>query len=142
MSSIVVVNDEPNVLMFIRTFLEEDGHSVRAFAHAPEALAALQTEAADLVITDGTNWPINGIEFVRRLRSFSGVPIIFVSAWADELEEKLRGTKLEAYDYVQVPFARDDFVARVRQGRTPDGRDLGLGSRRPGRPRRGRGAQL
>jgi DNA-binding response OmpR family regulator len=89
---------------------------VRAFAHAPEALDALEQDAADLVITDGTNSPIDGIEFVRRLRTFSDTPVIFVSAWADEIEQKLRGTELEARDYIQVPFARANFVARVRQG--------------------------
>ena len=74
MGRIVIVNDEPNVLEVMMAVLEEDGHAVRGFAHGPEALAALEEGMTDLVITDCSNQPIDGVEFVRRLRGGSGCP--------------------------------------------------------------------
>ena len=47
------------------------------------------------------------------MRERSNVPVVFVSAWAAELEEELRGTELAADDYIQVPFSLSDAVARV-----------------------------
>ena len=114
MGRIVIVNDEPNVLEVMMAVLEEDGHAVRGFAHGREALTALEEEMADLVITDCSNHPIDGVEFVHRLRGWSDVPVVFVSAWAQEIEENLRGTRLEAQNYVQLPFSAEELTTKVR----------------------------
>ena len=114
MSKIVVVNDEPNILEIVQSLLQEEGHSVRALAHGTEALAAISAEPADLLITDGSNHPMTGVELVRRLRHVSDVPVVFLCAWAQELREELRGTELEAQDYIELPFSGAELVKRVR----------------------------
>jgi two-component system response regulator BaeR len=77
------------------------------------ALEGVGWSTVELVISDRTNFPMDGVEFVRRVRERSDVPVVFVSAWAAELEEELRGTELAADDYIQVPFSLSDAVARA-----------------------------
>ena len=114
MSTIIVVNDEPRILEMVRSLLEEEGHRVRAYPHGLEALAAVSAEPADLLMTDGSNHPMTGVELVRRLRHVSDVPVIFPSAWAQELQAELRGTLFEAQDYIDLPFAAAELVQRVK----------------------------
>jgi chemotaxis response regulator CheB len=49
---------------------------------------------------------MDGVEFVRRVRERSNVPVVFVSAWPEEIEKELRGTQLAADDYIAVPEER------------------------------------
>lgn len=114
MHTIVVVNDEPNVLEIVQSLLEEQGYGVRAFAHGAEALVALGKTRADLVITDASNHPMSGVELVRRLRHLSDVPVMFLSAWAEDVEEQLRGTELAAQGYLNLPFSADQLLQRVK----------------------------
>lgn len=114
MHTIVVVNDEPNILEIVQSLLEEQGYGVRAFAHGAEALVALGKVPADLVITDASNHPMSGVELVRRLRHLTDVPIIFLSAWAEDVEEQLRGTELAAQGYLNLPFSADQLLQCVK----------------------------
>ena len=111
---IVVVNNEARVRDALRRVLEQAGYEVRAFARGGDALQMVAWSAVELVISDRTNFPMDGVEFVRRVRERSNVPVVFVSAWADELEDQLRETQLAADDYIQAPFSLSDVVARVR----------------------------
>jgi DNA-binding response OmpR family regulator len=114
MHAIVVVNDEPNILAIVQRLLEEHGYGVRAFAHGAEALVALGKAPADLVITDASNHPMSGVELVRRLRHLSDMPVIFLSAWAEDVEEQLRGTELAAQGYLNLPFSADQLLESVK----------------------------
>ena len=114
MSTVIVVNDEPRILEMVRSLLEEAGHCVRPFAHGPEALVALGGARADLIITDATNHPMSGVEFVRRLRHLADVPVIFLSAWAQEVQEELRGTDFEAQGYIDLPFSTQQLLEDVK----------------------------
>ena len=110
---IVVVNDEARVREALCGVLERAGYAVGAFARGADALEAVTWPAVELVISDRTNIPMDGVEFVRRVRERSNVPVVVVSAWAHELEEQLRGTALAGDDYVAVPFSLQNVVARV-----------------------------
>ena len=110
---IVVVNDEAGVREGLRGALERAGYEVRAFERGADALQDVAWPAVELVISDRTNFPMDGVAFVRRVRLRSRVPVVFVSAWAIELEEELRGTEFAADDYIQAPFSLADAVARV-----------------------------
>jgi two-component system OmpR family response regulator len=57
---------------------------------------------------------LNGIDFVKALKRCSDAPVIFVSAWAEDVERMLRGTEFEAADYIQCPFSLRDLLARVK----------------------------
>lgn len=102
MNTIVVVNGEPSILEIVQRLLQVEGYHVRVFAHGLEALAAVNAEPADLLITDGSNYPMTGVELVRRLRHVSDVPVVFLTAWAWELREELRGTELEAHPFPEL----------------------------------------
>ncbi|KAB2938012.1 MAG: response regulator [Hyphomicrobium sp.] len=119
MHTIVVVNDEPNILEIVQSLLAAQGYGVRAFAHGAEALVALGKAPADLVITDASNHPMSGVELVRRLRHLTDVPVIFLSAWAEDVEEQLRGTELAAQGYVELPFSTDQLLQVVERALAP-----------------------
>jgi DNA-binding response OmpR family regulator len=70
-------------------------------ARGADALEPVAWPAVELVISDRTNFPMDDVEFVRRVRARSNAPVVFVSAWADELEEQLRRTQVAADDYIQ-----------------------------------------
>jgi CheY-like chemotaxis protein len=84
---IVVVNDELRVRETLHGVLERAGYEVRAFARGEDALEAIAWPTVELVISERTNFPMNGIEFLRRVRERLNVPVVFVSAWAQELQQ-------------------------------------------------------
>ena len=110
---ILVCDDEPQILRALRITLRNEGFEVQAAAGAVEALdaAALQPPDAailDLLLPDG-----DGIEMTRRLREWSGLPIIVLSAIGEE-EQKVRALEAGADDYVTKPFSPRELVARLR----------------------------
>ncbi|HEV2812189.1 MAG TPA: response regulator transcription factor [Solirubrobacteraceae bacterium] len=110
---ILVCDDEPQILRALRITLRNEGFEVQAASGAVEALdaAALQPPDAailDLLLPDG-----DGIEMTRRLREWSGLPIIVLSAVGEE-EQKVRALEAGADDYVTKPFSPRELVARLR----------------------------
>ena len=110
---ILVCDDEPQILRALRITLRNEGFDVQAAAGAVEALdaAALQPPDAailDLLLPDG-----DGIEMTRRLREWSSLPIIVLSAVGEE-EQKVRALEAGADDYVTKPFSPRELVARLR----------------------------
>ncbi len=93
---IVVVNNERGVREGLQRALERAGYAVRAFERGADALQDVAWSAVELVISDRTNFPMDGVAFVHRVRERSDVPVVFVSAWAAELEEELRGSERAA----------------------------------------------
>ena len=141
MTRVLVCDDEPQILRALRVVLREAGFEAIPAETAEEALdraAVRPPDAAivDLVLPDG-----DGIEVTRRLREWSQMPIIVLSAVGDE-DEKVRALEAGADDYVTKPFGPRELVARLqaalrRAGRR--GRRAGDPRRRPrGRPRRAR----
>jgi two-component system KDP operon response regulator KdpE len=109
---VLVCDVEPQILRALRITLRDDGFDVIAAATAAEALdaAALRSPDAailDLVLPDG-----DGIEVTRRLREWSAVPIIVLSAIGEE-EQKVRALEAGADDYVTKPFSPRELVARL-----------------------------
>ena len=110
---VLVCDDEPQILRALRVTLRNEGFDVQAAAGAVEALdaAALQPPDAailDLLLPDG-----DGIEMTRRLREWSAMPIIVLSAVGEE-EQKVRALEAGADDYVTKPFSPRELVARLR----------------------------
>jgi two-component system KDP operon response regulator KdpE len=110
---VLVCDDEPQILRALRITLRDEGFDVIAAATAAEALdaAALKSPDAailDLVLPDG-----DGIEVTRRLRAWSALPIIVLSAIGEE-EQKVRALEAGADDYVTKPFSPRELVARLR----------------------------
>ena len=109
---VLVCDDEPQILRALRITLRDAGFDVLPAATAAEALdvAALHAPDAailDLVLPDG-----DGIDVTRRLREWSAMPILVLSAVGDE-ESKVRALEAGADDYVTKPFAPRELVARL-----------------------------
>jgi DNA-binding response OmpR family regulator len=112
MATILIVEDERNLSNLIRGHLEEEGHRVRQAFDGPSGLEAAGG-APDLVILDIMLPGLDGLEVCRRLRKTSIVPILMLTARAEEIDRVL-GLELGADDYLTKPFSMRELKARVR----------------------------
>ena len=110
---ILIVEDEPRLAAVLRDYLRAAGHDCAQVDDGAEAVPAFRRFAPDLVILDLGLPNRDGIDICRELRTLSDVPIIMVTARADELD-RLLGLEVGADDYVCKPFSPREVVARVR----------------------------
>jgi DNA-binding response OmpR family regulator len=110
---ILVVDDEPQIVDLLRSYLRRDGFDVDEAADGEAALAACARRVPDLVILDLMLPRVDGREVCRRIRETSHTPIIMLTA-RDEETDKLLGLELGADDYITKPFSPREVVARVR----------------------------
>ena len=109
-SSVALVDNERNILTSLGMALEAAGFRVRTYADTASAFEALAAEPADVALLDYSNGPFDGLELFRRLRQLSDMPMIFLSAHAETLEELGVG----ADDYISKPFSQRLVVDRVK----------------------------
>jgi two-component system, OmpR family, KDP operon response regulator KdpE len=111
---VLIVDDEPAILRFLRAGLASQGHVVSEAADGGSALAVARRQAVDLVVLDLGLPDMDGLEVIRRLRGLgSAVPIIVLSSRGDE-GAKVEALDLGADDYVTKPFGIDELLARLR----------------------------
>jgi len=110
---VLVVDDEPQILRVMRASLPIRGYEVLTASSGKEALDQLSKQVPDLVILDLAMPEMSGLEVCRRVREFSTVPIIILSAKGSE-SDKVAALDLGADDYVTKPFGMDELLARVR----------------------------
>jgi DNA-binding response OmpR family regulator len=108
-----VVDDDADIRALVRTLLERIGHEVTEAADGRAGLRALYGSPADLVILDVTMPELDGWATLERIRDVSDVPVLMLTARAEELE-RVRGLAGGADDYVAKPFGRQELVARVQ----------------------------
>lgn len=113
MDRILVVDDEPRIRRFLRLALEAAGYDVVEATTGAEALKAAVTAAPALVILDLGLPDMDGKDVISRLRAWSQVPIIILSA-RDNETEKIAALDLGADDYVEKPFGIGELTARMR----------------------------
>ncbi|HHN93465.1 MAG TPA: response regulator transcription factor [Anaerolineae bacterium] len=111
--TILVVDDEPEIVRLVRAYLENAGFRVVTASDGEQALYVARHEKPDLVVLDILMPRMDGLEFTRRIRSEQDVPIIMLTARADETD-RIVGLELGADDYVTKPFSPKEVVARVR----------------------------
>jgi DNA-binding response OmpR family regulator len=112
--AILVVEDEPRILAFVRRGLEAEGFTVDAAADGATGLRRARERRYDLVVLDLLLPGLDGLALLRELtRSSPDLPVLILSARADE-KTKLRGFELGARDYVAKPFSLAELIARVR----------------------------
>ncbi len=111
--TILVVDDEPEIIKLVRAYLEGAGYRVVTAKNGREALLVTRHEKPDLIILDLTMPEMDGIEFTRRLRQEKNTPIIMLTARVQETD-RIIGLELGADDYVTKPFSPREIVARVR----------------------------
>src|SRR5512136_143435 len=110
---ILVVDDEPRMIQFIRMNLELEGYRLTQASNGLEALNKTRDELPDLVILDVMMPELDGFETLKLLREVSSVPVIMLTVKADE-EDKVRGLGLGADDYVTKPFSPRELAQRVK----------------------------
>ena len=113
MKTILVVDDEPKITQLVRDYLERAGFVVQVAYEGKSGLSLARTVKPDLVILDLSLPNLDGLDFTREIRKSSNVPIIMLTARADELD-KLVGLELGADDYMTKPFSPKELVALVR----------------------------
>jgi two-component system, OmpR family, alkaline phosphatase synthesis response regulator PhoP len=113
MKTVLVVDDEPQIVTVVRDYLEHGGFKVLTAADGPTALRTAALQHPDLVVLDLGLPGIDGLDVTRSLRRNGAVPIIMLTARTDE-SDKLVGLELGADDYVTKPFSPKELVARVR----------------------------
>jgi two-component system KDP operon response regulator KdpE len=110
---LLVIEDDPAIQRFLRAGLASQGYRHVESVTAADGLAQAATRAPDLVLLDLGLPDLDGIEVVRRLREWSRVPVIVLSARGQE-QDKIRALDAGADDYVTKPFAMGELLARVR----------------------------
>ena len=110
--NLLLVDDEPRILKFLELRLKSSGYRVSSAGSGQEALDLIQTEEPDMVVLDILMPGMDGFETLSKLREFSSVPVIILSA-REAGVDKVRGLELGADDYLSKPFNPDELVARV-----------------------------
>ena len=111
--TVLVVDDEPQIVQLVRDYLEHGGFAVLTAGDGPTALRIARTQRPDLVVLDLGLPGLDGLDVTRSLRRDGAVPIIMLTARGDE-SDKLVGLELGADDYLTKPFSPKELVARVR----------------------------
>ncbi|MGE5274522.1 MAG: response regulator transcription factor [Verrucomicrobiota bacterium] len=109
---VLAVDDEPRYVEIIRFNLETAGYRVATAGSGEEALEIFDAEEPDLIVLDVMLPGIDGFEVCRLVRERSSCPIIMLTAKGAE-EDKIRGLRLGADDYVTKPFSAQELLARV-----------------------------
>ena len=109
---VLVVEDDPEFAGLLALWLERAGLSPRIAATGSEAMRAVYDDRPDLVTLDVGLPHLDGWQLCGRIREFSNVPILIVSARGAETD-RVRGLQLGADDYITKPFSFREFVARV-----------------------------
>jgi two-component system alkaline phosphatase synthesis response regulator PhoP len=112
-ATILVVDDEPRIVQLVRDYLEHGGFAVLTASDGQGALRSARTGKPDLIVLDLGLPGLDGLDVARSLRRDGQVPIIMITARADE-SDKLVGLELGADDYLTKPFSPKELVARVR----------------------------
>lgn len=112
-ATILVVDDEPAILRFLRTSLKGQGFDVIEAASGAEALEQVRNAKPELVVLDLGLPDLDGFEVIRRIRAGSSLPIVVLTVRAGE-RDKVEALDLGADDYVTKPFGIGELLARVR----------------------------
>jgi DNA-binding response OmpR family regulator len=109
---VLVVDDEVHVRNLLRAYLEQAGYEVRCCADGPSALQMVQEDPPDLVILDLMLPGTDGLAVCREIRAQGDLPVIMLTARTTE-QDRLRGLRDGADDYVTKPFSPAEVVLRV-----------------------------
>ena len=113
---ILVVDDDPDILQFVRMNLEMDGFDVELAGGGREALEKVAADPPDLMLLDVMMPEMDGLTVLRRMRSdpsTANVPVIVLTA-RSLAEDRVKGLDLGADDYITKPFDLEELIARIR----------------------------
>ena len=127
MTSVVVVENEPDIGDLLVLYLQREGWRVHLATTGEDGIEAIRARQPDFVILDvGLPGDLDGFDVCRELRQSSDVPVLFLTARDDEVD-RILGLELGADDYVTKPFSPREIVARIkavlRRGRIAEAAD-------------------
>jgi DNA-binding response OmpR family regulator len=112
-TTILTADDDPQLLRLVSRNLELEDYEVITASDGQQALERIETQMPDLVLLDVMMPKMDGFTVCQRVRAFSAVPIILITARGQD-QDKVRGLDLGADDYLTKPFSVDELLARVR----------------------------
>jgi len=113
MTCILVVDDEPLYIRLLEINLKIEGYEVITATNGLEALEIVSNQSPDLILLDVMMPKLDGVTTCERIRQFSNVPVIMVTAKGEE-QERVKGLNVGADDYIVKPFSATELLARVR----------------------------
>ncbi len=113
MADILLVDDEKSVSSTVGLFLKKEGYAVEEASNGPDAVEQLKLKFFDLVITDLKMKPMDGLEVLRQAKSINPMTEVVVMTAYGTVESGVEAMKLGAYDYIQKPFEKDEFLILV-----------------------------
>jgi DNA-binding response OmpR family regulator len=116
MPHVLVVDDEPNILLSLEFLMQQAGFSVATAADAEQALEQINRQCPDLLLLDISLPGMSGFDLLERLRAddaTQALPVIMLTAHGREVEKE-KGMALGANDYVTKPFSTRELVNRVQ----------------------------
>ncbi len=111
-AKILVIDDEPHLVKLVRSNLEAQHFKVISAMDGPSGLAMVEKEGPDLIILDIMLPGMDGFDVLQKIREFSAVPVIMLTAKDQEIDV-VKGLRLGADDYVRKPFSVHELLARV-----------------------------
>jgi DNA-binding response OmpR family regulator len=112
-TKILIVDDEPRYLRLLEANLRSDGYDVVSAADGLQAVEMFSADPVDLILMDVMMPNLDGFAACQRIRQFSNVPIIILTAKGEE-QDRVRGLDMGADDYLVKPFSATELLARVR----------------------------
>ena len=110
---ILIVDDEPRYVRLLEANLKTEGYAVSTATDGIQALEVFSAQPADLILLDIMMPRLDGFGVCQRIREFSNVPIMILTAKGEE-QDRVRGLDLGADDYLVKPFSATEMLARVR----------------------------
>ena len=110
--TVLIVDDEPDLRLALRAVLTRAGYTVAEASDGREALRVFHRIAADIVVLDVSMPELDGWQTLERLREFSNVPVLMLTAFGTE-DDRVRGLRGGADDYLVKPFGNQELAARV-----------------------------
>lgn len=110
---ILIIEDEKQIARFIELELSHEGYEINKAFNGREGLEMAENDHFDLILLDVMLPKLNGLEVLRRIRKFSQIPIIMLTA-KDSITDKVSGLDMGADDYITKPFAIEELLARIR----------------------------
>lgn len=116
MAHVLVVDDEPNILLSLEFLMQQAGFTVATAADAEQALTLIEQHCPDLLLLDISLPGMSGFDLLERLRAADAtrqLPVVMLTAHGREVEKE-KGLALGANDYVTKPFSTRELVSRVK----------------------------
>jgi len=112
-TTVLTADDDPQLLRLVMRNLQLEGYDVLVASDGKQALELIEAHQPDLVLLDVMMPKMDGFTVCQRVREFSSVPVIIVTARGQD-QDKVRGLDIGADDYLTKPFSVDELLARVR----------------------------